>query len=155
MCATIVQFDYDTSVHFLKKKNRLKSTSVSTQILLYLQYKAVHPWTKEWKRVTKRETEKKKEEDKGTIATEAQHYFTKPIIHRAITQTDIVHFKKKHRQTHTHTHSRTLSHTRTKSHISVWFVLILWVGCGRLSICWQRHQNNNGSASTSCPPLSK
>lgn len=43
-CVTVVQFDYDTSIHFFKM-NKMKSTStmVSTQIFLYLQYKAVHP----------------------------------------------------------------------------------------------------------------
>lgn len=102
---------------------------------------------RETKKERNKQRKREREEEKGSRATAAQHYITKPIIHRAITQTDIVHFKKKH----THTHMRVCA----KSHISVSFVLMVWVGCGRLSICWQRHQNNNVPASTSCPPVSK
>lgn len=52
-----------------------------------------------------RERERKREGEKATRATDTQHYFTKPIIHRAIAQTDIVHFKKKYTHSHTHTHT--------------------------------------------------
>lgn len=58
--------------------------------------------------------------EKATRATDTQHYFTKPIIHRAIAQTDIVHFKKKYTHTHTSMHvcttARACIHTNTQRH---------------------------------------
>lgn len=75
----------------------------------------------------------------GTRATDTQHYFTKPIIHRAITQTDRVHFKK----LHTHAHTCVCACVCiAQSHISVWFVLILWVQWAALNLLTEtpKHQ---------------
>lgn len=60
-----------------------------------------HRSNRETKKERNKQRTREREEEKGSRATAAQHYITKPIIHRAITQTDIVHFKKK--RTHTHT----------------------------------------------------
>lgn len=111
-----------------------------------------------------REMEPERVREKATRATDTQHYFTKPIIHRAIAQNDIVHFKKK--CTHTHTHKYACLHICTRMHthkhadthaaqphISVWFVLILWVQWVALNLLTETHAHADFTALRQLPVL--
>lgn len=105
--------------------------------------------------------------EKATRATDTQHYFTKPIIHRAIAQNDIVHFKKKCTHTHTqvcmfaHLHAHAYTQTRRHTRSTAPYLSVICsdtvgpVGGSQSADRDTRARRFYSLKTTSCPPRNK